>query len=84
MASLILGNQKHLTLDNRVFIEKCLDQDMAMILMNHPEFGISEKTIYNYIERGLLELSYFIICKRIISAISSCFSFKKKCPPAKL
>ncbi|MBP5183919.1 MAG: IS30 family transposase [Lachnospiraceae bacterium] len=30
MSSLIPGNQKHLTLDNRVFIEKCLDQDMAM------------------------------------------------------
>ena len=30
MSSLIPGNQKHLTLDNRVFIEKCLDQDMSM------------------------------------------------------
>ena len=30
MSNLIPGNQKHLTLDNRVFIEKCLDQDMSM------------------------------------------------------
>ena len=30
MSSLIPGNQKHLTLDNRVFIEKGLDQDMSM------------------------------------------------------
>ena len=30
MSNLIPGNQKHLTLDNRVFIEKCLDQDMPM------------------------------------------------------
>ncbi len=30
MSSIIPVNQKHLTLDNRVFIEKCLDQDMAM------------------------------------------------------
>jgi len=30
MPNLILGNQKHLTLDNRIFIEKCLDQDMTM------------------------------------------------------
>ena len=30
MSNLIPGNQKHLTLDNRVFIEKCLDQSMAM------------------------------------------------------
>ena len=30
MSNLIPGNQKHLTLDNRVFIEKCLDQNMTM------------------------------------------------------
>ena len=30
MSNLIPGNQKHLTLDSRVFIEKCLDQDMPM------------------------------------------------------
>ena len=30
MSNLIPGNQKHLTLDNRVFIEKCLDQSMTM------------------------------------------------------
>lgn len=30
MSNLIPGNQKHLTLDNRIFIEKCLDQDMTM------------------------------------------------------
>jgi len=30
MSNLIPGNQKHLTLDNRVFIEKCLDQNMNM------------------------------------------------------
>lgn len=30
MSNLIPGNQKHLTLDNRVFIEKCLVQDMTM------------------------------------------------------
>lgn len=30
MSNLIPGNQKHLTLDNRVFIEKCLDQNMSM------------------------------------------------------
>ncbi len=29
MSYLIPGNLKHLTLDNRVFIEKCLDQDMS-------------------------------------------------------
>ena len=27
MSNLIPGNQKHLTLDNSVFIEKCLDQE---------------------------------------------------------
>lgn len=30
MSNLIPGNQKHLTLDNRVFIEKCLDQNMPL------------------------------------------------------
>lgn len=30
MSHLIPGNQKHLILDNRVFIEKCLDQNMTM------------------------------------------------------
>ena len=30
MSNLIPGNQKHLTLDNRVFIEKCLEQNMTM------------------------------------------------------
>lgn len=30
MSNLIPGNQKHLSLDNRIFIEKCLDQDMSM------------------------------------------------------
>ena len=30
MSNLIPGNQKHLNLDSRVFIEKCLDQDMPM------------------------------------------------------
>lgn len=30
MSHLIPGNQKHLSLDSRVFIEKCLDQDMTM------------------------------------------------------
>ena len=30
MSSLIPGNQKHLTLDNRVFIEKSLDLDMSL------------------------------------------------------
>lgn len=30
MSNLIPGNQKHLTLDNRVFIEKCLDRNMTM------------------------------------------------------
>ena len=30
MSNLIPGNQKHLTLDKRVFLEKCLDQNMTM------------------------------------------------------
>lgn len=30
MSNLIQGNHKHLSLDNRVFIEKCLEQDMTM------------------------------------------------------
>lgn len=30
MSNLIPGNQKHLSLDNRIFIEKCLDQNMTM------------------------------------------------------
>lgn len=30
MSNLIPGNQKHLTLDDRVFIEKCLEQSMNM------------------------------------------------------
>ena len=30
MSHLIPGNQKHLTLDNRVFIEKSLDLDMTL------------------------------------------------------
>lgn len=30
MSNLIPGNQKHLTLENRIFIEKCLDQSMTM------------------------------------------------------
>ena len=30
MSNLIPGNQKHLTLDNRVFIEKSLDLDMTL------------------------------------------------------
>ncbi len=36
MSNLIPGNQKHLTLDNRVFIGKCLDQDMSMKDMAKP------------------------------------------------
>lgn len=36
MSNLIPGNQKHLSLDNRVFIEKCLDQDMTMKDMAKP------------------------------------------------
>ena len=31
MSNLIPGNQKHLTLDDRVFIEKSLDNSMSLI-----------------------------------------------------
>ena len=36
MSHLIPGNHKHLTLDNRVFIEKCLDQNMTMKDISKP------------------------------------------------
>ena len=36
MSSLIPDTQKHLTLDNRVFIVNCLDPDMAMKAIAKP------------------------------------------------
>lgn len=36
MSNLIPGNQKHLSLENRIFIEKCLDQNMTMKDISKP------------------------------------------------
>ena len=65
MSNLISGNQKHLTLDNRVFIEKCLDQDMSMKDIAKPLLYVMDLW-KSYIQRlsGISQnLSWCINCR---------------------
>ncbi len=47
-------------------------QSPAMILMNHPELNISEKTIYNYIERGYMSVINLDLQRKVKYKLRRC------------
>ena len=47
-------------------------QSPAMILMNHPELGVSEKTIYNYIERGYMSVINLDLQRKVKYKLRHC------------
>lgn len=50
-----------------------------MILAHHPEIKLSEKTLYNYIERGALSVKNIDLPKKVIYKVRK--SHKKSAPP---
>lgn len=47
-------------------------QSPAMILMNHPELDISEKTIYNYIEKGYMSVINLDLQRKVKYKLRKC------------
>lgn len=47
-------------------------QSPAMILMNHPELNVSEKTIYNYIEHGYLSVINIDLQRKVKYKLRHC------------
>ena len=45
-----------------------------MILRNHPEIALSEKTLYNYIESGALSVKNIDLPKKVKYKVRSCSS----------
>ncbi len=43
-----------------------------MILMNHPELNVSEKTIYNYIERGYMSVINLDLQRKVKYKLRNC------------
>ncbi|MBR6476171.1 MAG: IS30 family transposase [Lachnospiraceae bacterium] len=86
MSSLIPGNQKHLSLDNRVFIEKCLDQDMTMKEIAKPlckdPSTISKEVKKHRTFHPHNDLAFRVSANRCIKK-KDC-SLKKVCPATKL
>lgn len=44
----------------------------AMILMKHPELQVSEKTIYNYIEKGYLSVINLALQRKVKYKLRHC------------
>ncbi len=49
-------------------------QSPYMILRNHPEIALSEKTLYNYIESGALSVKNIDLPKKVKYKVRSCSS----------
>ena len=47
-------------------------QSPAMILMNHPELNVSEKTIYNYIEKGYMSVINLDLQRKVKYKLRKC------------